>query len=186
MQRVHTAHLVLMRVSHHRQRDRQVDLLLDPVEDLGGLVIGPGGIDHQHAAAIPDDQTVGSDCPETRHVRDRKCAARHSVRAGGKPDRQTVGRQFHCWPIVGRISPGMHPLSINAALMRSQLRDRVHNIGQFGDICHPFLTRSFRFELPLKDIFCSESHISPGKTGISSGAGDFRPAVASVFALFCH
>ena len=39
MQRVHTAHLVLMRVSHHRQRDRQVDLLLDPVEDLGGLVI---------------------------------------------------------------------------------------------------------------------------------------------------
>ena len=41
MQRVHTAHLVLMRVSHHRQRDRQVDLLLDPVEDLGGLVIGP-------------------------------------------------------------------------------------------------------------------------------------------------
>ena len=26
MQRVHTAHLVLMRVSHHRQRDRQVDL----------------------------------------------------------------------------------------------------------------------------------------------------------------
>ena len=28
MQRVHTAHLVLMRVSHHRQRDRQVDLLL--------------------------------------------------------------------------------------------------------------------------------------------------------------
>ena len=68
MQRVHTAHLVLMRVSHHRQRDRQVDLLLDPVEDLGGLVIGPGGIDHQHAAAIPDDQTVGSDCPETRHV----------------------------------------------------------------------------------------------------------------------
>ena len=51
MQRVHTAHLVLMRVSHHRQRDRQVDLLLDPVEDLGGLVIGPGGID-QHAAAI--------------------------------------------------------------------------------------------------------------------------------------
>ena len=22
---------------------------------------------------------------------------------------------FICWPIVGRISPGMHPLSINAA-----------------------------------------------------------------------
>ncbi|EQN47704.1 hypothetical protein G693_04731, partial [Escherichia coli HVH 17 (4-7473087)] len=32
---------------------------------------------------------------------------------------------------------------------------------EFGDICHPFLTGSFRFELSLKDIFCSESHISP-------------------------
>ena len=64
MQRVHTAHLVLMRVSHHRQRDRQVDLLVDPVEDLGGLVIGPGGIDHQHAAAIPDDQTKEATAPK--------------------------------------------------------------------------------------------------------------------------
>ena len=50
MQRVHTAHLVLMRVSH-RQRDRQVDLLLDPVEDLGGLVIGPA-VSTTGAAAI--------------------------------------------------------------------------------------------------------------------------------------
>ncbi len=61
---VHTAHLVLMRVSHHRQRDRQVDPLLDPVEDPGGLVIGPCGIDHQHAAAIPDDQTVARLAPK--------------------------------------------------------------------------------------------------------------------------
>ena len=57
-----------MRVSHHRQRDRQVDLLLDPVEDLGGLVIGPGGISHLLRPPSDDDQTVGSDCPETRHV----------------------------------------------------------------------------------------------------------------------
>ena len=52
-----------MRVSHHRQRDRQVDLLLDPVEDLGGLVIGRRYRPNARGA-IPDDQTVGSDCPK--------------------------------------------------------------------------------------------------------------------------
>ena len=109
------AHLVLMRVSHHCQRDRQVDLLLDPVEDLGGLVIGPGGIDHQHAAAIPDDQTVGSDCPGNPACRDRKRAARHSVRAGGKPDRQTVGRQL---PFAGQSSGGFHRACTRSASMQ--------------------------------------------------------------------
>ena len=84
-----------MRVSHHRQRDRQVDLLLIQLEDLGGLVIGPGGIDHQHAAAILDDQTVGSDCPENPACRDRKCAARHSVRAGENQIAKPLVASFH-------------------------------------------------------------------------------------------
>ena len=106
------------------------------------------------------------------------------VRAGGKPDRQTVGRQFpFAGPIVGRISPGMHPLSINAAANAVlSFATRLHNIGQFGDICHPFLTRSFRFELPLKDIFLQRVPYFPGKTGISSGAPETSGrAVASVF-----
>ena len=116
MQRVHTAHLVLMRVSHHRQRDRQVDLLLDPVEDLGGLVIGPGGIDHQHAAAIPDDQTVGSDCPETRHVEigsvlpDIRCELAENQIA--KP----LVASFH---LLANRRPGFHRACTRSASMRS-------------------------------------------------------------------
>ena len=114
MQRVHTAHLVLMRVSHHRQRDRQVDLLLRSVEDLGGLVIGRAVSTNSTRPPSLTDQTVGSDCPETRHVEigsvlpDIRCELAENQIA--KP----LVASFHLLANRRAVSPSVHPLSINA------------------------------------------------------------------------
>ena len=57
-----------MRVSHHRQRDRQVDLLLDPVEDLAVWSSVQAVSTTSTRPPSLTIKTVGSDCPETRHV----------------------------------------------------------------------------------------------------------------------
>ena len=115
MQRVHTAHLVLMRVSHHRQRDRQVDLLLDPVEIWAVWSSVPGGIDHQHAPPSLTIKPLEATAPKPGMSRWEVCCQTFGAgwRKTRSPNRWSP--VSICWPIVGRISPGMHPLSINAA-----------------------------------------------------------------------
>ena len=69
MQRVHTAHLVLMRVvTTASATGRLISCLIQLRIWAVWSSVRAVSTNSTRSAIHPDDQTVGSDCPETRHV----------------------------------------------------------------------------------------------------------------------